>query len=512
MPESTAYARRLVKGSTIVFTAFVASGIVGLLLRMFLARSLSVAEYGLFYAVFVLISFFELFRGLGFDTALVKHIPEFMVQKQFGKIRSSINFVLLIRASIAALIVAIFFIFSSQISSTVFGTATAMPLILVLGVWFILMSFSTITNTFQGFQNMLAYSSLKFFDNLFVLSFALLLVGVLGLGLVGAAFAYMFTAFAIAILGFTILRLRYPPVFKEKARITKPVVGTLSKFAFPVFLTGLVGLVIGYMDTIMITVFRSLPEVGFYQAAQPLSNLLFSVAGSVLIVLFPMVSELWAKREKKLLGGMLHFLTKFSFILVMPVVLIFVAFPDIVIRIFFGPDYLPATVALQILSVVTIFHLLTGILGQVLTGIGKPMIVTKVTAFMAIFNLAANFALIPTYGIEGAATATFGAYLLGSIMLFYYAKKFVRFSLPASSLFKTIAGGALTLIFIFGLKSILPFSQWPMLFVIGVLSLLFYAAWVLSTRAVSKDDLRLIARVVPMPKWLVGFASKFINN
>ena len=39
MPEPRSYARRLVKGSTIVFVALIASGFIAFLLRMFLAEN-----------------------------------------------------------------------------------------------------------------------------------------------------------------------------------------------------------------------------------------------------------------------------------------------------------------------------------------------------------------------------------------------------------------------------------------------------------------------------------------
>jgi len=43
-------------------------------------------------------------------------------------------------------------------------------------------------------------------------------------------------------------------------------------------------------------------------------------------------------------------------------------------------------------------------------------------------------------------------------------------------------------------------------------SLLFYGVWVLATKAITKDDLRLIARIVPMPGWLVKAAGNFIGK
>lgn len=512
MSAPITYAKRLVKGSAIVFTAGIASGIIALLLRMFLARSLSVTEYGLFYAIFVFVSFFGLFRGLGFDDALIKHIPEFVVKKRFDNIKSSIAFVLLLRAVISFLIAAFLLIFSNQIALAVFGTTTAVSPFLILLIWFILMGFFMLVKTFVGFQNMLVYASIKFFDNLLVFLLALLLVGSLGLGIAGAASAYLFTALATATLSFLVLRRKYPQVFKAKALITKSLVKKLSKFALPMFLAGIVGVVIGYMDTIMITVFRTLPEVGFYQVAQPMGTLLFSVAGAVMTVFFPMVSELWARREKRLLGNMLHFLTKFSFILITPAALIFIAFPDVIIRIFFGPAYLAGTTALQIWGIIAIFHMLTALLQYALAGIGKPIINTKVVALMAGFNFVGNLLLIPQFGIEGASIATLGTYILGFVLLFYYAKKLVRFTVPASPLVKTAIGGALTLLFIFGLKSIIVLPPLSEVFVIGIPSIVYYGMWVLATKAVTKDDLRLIARIIPIPKWLVKIASKFIKS
>lgn len=53
---------------------------------------------------------------------------------------------------------------------------------------------------------------------------------------------------------------------------------------------------------------------------------------------------------------------------------------------------------------------------------------------------------------------------------------------------------------------------WPEAFAVMIPSLLFYGVWVLATKAVTKDDLRLIARIVPMPKWLVKAAGRFVGK
>lgn len=512
MSKPITYARRLVKGSVIIFTALVALQIIAILLRMFLARSLSVAEYGLFYAVIAFISFLGLFRGVGFDSALIKHIPEFEIRKRFDKIKSSLIFTLLLRAVLAFSVAIVLFALSNQIALAVFGTTAAVLPIQILAIWSFLMIFFIFTVAFAGFQNMPMYALMKFFDGLFVFLLALLLVGGLGLGVGGVAFAYLLTALVMGILGFALLRRGYPRVFEAKTSITKPLVKKLSAYALPAILGGIGSLIIAHMDTLMITALRSLPEVGFYQAAQPTARFLWYFAGALTVVFLPMVSELWARRERKLLGDAAHLLIKFSFMFIIPAALIFIAFPDIIIRLLFGSNYLAGTVVLQILAGCAVINILYVIGVQIINGVGKPIINTKIVASMACLNLGLNLLLIPMYGINGAAIATFFAFTIGLVLTFYYARRFVKFTVPTSPLLKTLAGGVLTLLLIFSLKHIIVLPPWPEAFAVVIPSLLFYGVWILTTKAVTRDDLTLVKRIVPIPGWLVKAAGKFVRS
>jgi len=512
-PNPKSYARRLVKGSTIVFTALVFSSIVGFLLRMLLARSLSVEEYGLFYAVFALVSFFALFRDLGLTSALVKYIPEFSVRKDFGAVKSSMTFVAIFQAIFAFSVATLLFIFSNQIALEFFRTEAAVLPIRILCAWFFVMAFYVIIHSaFQGFQDMPAYAGMEFFWITFILLSAVLFVGVLGQGTGGVASAYLVSTVVMIVFALAFFGKRYPQALKGKASVTKPLVKKLFAFALPIFIGGIGSMIIGYEDTLMIVAFRTLPEVGFYQVAQPTAYILFTFGGALTTVFFPMVSELWARREREFLGGALHFLVKFSFVLIIPAALVLIAFPDIIIRLLFGEGYLAGATALQILGGAAIVCTLFAILTSTMAGIGKPIINTKVVGAMACLNFFGNLLLIPPYGIEGAAVATLFSYLLGLVLLFYYARKLVKFTVPASSLLKTLAGGVLTLLLVFGLKSVLVLPPWPKAFVVMIPSLLFYGAWILVTKAITKDDLKLIARIVPMPRWLVRAAGRFVER
>ncbi|MEM2460231.1 MAG: oligosaccharide flippase family protein, partial [Candidatus Hadarchaeales archaeon] len=112
------YAKRLLRGSTLVFLCMVASTFVAFLLRMFLARSLGVEGYGLFYSVFFFVSFFLLFRDLGLNSALVKFIPEFRVKGDLSSLRSSLFLVFLFQSFSSLLLFVPLFLLSGWLSSS----------------------------------------------------------------------------------------------------------------------------------------------------------------------------------------------------------------------------------------------------------------------------------------------------------------------------------------------------------------------------------------------------------
>jgi O-antigen/teichoic acid export membrane protein len=120
--------------------------------------------------------------------------------------------------------------------------------------------------------------------------------------------------------------------------------------------------------------------------------------------------------------------------------------------------------------------------------------------------------LVPIFGIEGAAVSTFASYLLGLALLFYYSRKLIDLTVPSSSIVKAVAGGLLTLLLIFDLKSIIVLPTWPKAFAVMIPSIVFYGAWILLTRAITKDDLKLLMETVPMPGWLVKIAGRVVRG
>ena len=110
------YAKFAVKGAATVFAISIVSIILGYLIRLSLARNLTVEYFGLFYSVFAFLAMFGIFKSLGFDRSLIKFIPEFMHQKKYDLIKSSILYVAIIQFVTNSIVIIGIYLFANSLS------------------------------------------------------------------------------------------------------------------------------------------------------------------------------------------------------------------------------------------------------------------------------------------------------------------------------------------------------------------------------------------------------------
>lgn len=503
------YAKYLVKGSAITFGAMVATAIIGIVLRILLARTLSPEDYGLLFAIITFVSFFTPFQHIGLRGAIAKFIPEFKAKGRLDDIKSSISTALVIQIILTATLTLIFIALSGWLSTSFFGTPDAKPILIILIVWFaVMMTLDFLRVIFQGFRDMAGRSGIKLSRMVFTLGIVSTVVFFLGGGLMGIASGYLAASIITGVIFFTLLQKRHSDLLRGKGTLKKTLAKKLLAFGLPLLFAGIAGTVMARVDTIMITAFRSLQDVGLYQVARPTTQFLGFFGLAISIPLMPMVSELWAKKKKEKIRSTLHFLTKFSLVLIIPFALIFLAFPDTVIKLLFGAEYLPATTALQVLSVGIIFLAGTRIFGPTLTGIGQPTLVLKSMGVAVIFNVIANLLLVPPHGAGGAAIATSSSFLIALFLQFHFVRKIIVFPVPVSDILKTLAGGGVTLLLVFILKRVLVLPLWPAFFTVMIPAILFYSIWILRTGVIVKKDLDLVDRTTPIPKQLIRTVKK----
>lgn len=500
------YAEKMAKGSAVVFTLGIVGAVLSYLFRLFLAQSLDVVSFGLFYSIIAFVGIFSPLQDLGLTIAMPKFVAEFKAKRRMKSAAEAIFTSMTIQTTIMIIMAVVIALLSGWLAENYFGMQDAvLPLMLILVSSVFGVVITSLQTAHQGLSRFAAFSVVEPLRMTIVFAIA---VPLIWLGTTGAAVAYAGAAAIVS--AYMIISIKKH--VKKKLSFSSKMGKKLILFGLPVFLGGMSTVILTYTDTIMLTVFRSLEEVGFYHVALPTSRLLWFFAIAISVILLPMVSEMWARKDKKNVTHLTSLLIKISFIVIIPLAILLIAFPDIIIRLLFGEAYLAASGALQILAVTAIFYTIFAIANTTIIAINKPIITTKVTAIIAGINVLLNFIFIPQFGIVAAAAATAISYFIGAMIFVYVLRKNLKITLKMRTMGTILFGGVITLTIIYLLKEVLVLNVWLEAVVSLALGFVFYSVFILSTKSIKKSDLIMLKNSrIPVPRVLVIVADRLTS-
>lgn len=172
-------------------------------------------------------------------------------------------------------------------------------------------------------------------------------------------------------------------------------------------------------DIVMLGIFGSVIDVGFYRVAS--QGALITTVGltAVAMASMPFFARFYAQGDLFKLSKVAVITARISMLLAIPLSLLFIFYGDIVLSIFFGKEFSEGYLILIILTVVQLINAMFGTSGRILnmTGYEKDTLNGMLVATLC--NIVLNFVLIPLHGAQGAAWATGTSILLRNIMLWF---------------------------------------------------------------------------------------------
>jgi O-antigen/teichoic acid export membrane protein len=196
----------------------------------------------------------------------------------------------------------------------------------------------------------------------------------------------------------------------------------LLKDSWPLILSGMVISIYMKIDQVMIKEMLGAEEVGIYAAAVSLSEAWYFIPVAITSSVFPAIinakkqgEELYYQRLQKLYDLMVW--------LAVAIALPTTFLAPWVIRVLYGEAFLPAAGVLSIHIWAGVFVFLGCANGRWIVAENLQYIATIRSAAGATVNVALNIALIPKYGINGAAIATFFSVFVASHIAFFFINK-----------------------------------------------------------------------------------------
>ena len=454
------YTKKAIKGTIITFIGIFSAAFFAYLTRVILARSLSPSDYGLFFAIFVFLSFIEFFKDFGTNAALVKYIAEFKVQKKYNLIKSSLVITFLFQFSISLVLVIILFYFSDHLALNFFKNQNASLIIKLLSLVFIFNIFDNLLRKIvHGYNKMHLLALLEFFRNLFIFIFIFIFLKA-GFKIMAPTYSYIISPILVFLI-FSFIAIRFFISIKTKIKLNLNLFKKLLFFGIPSIFASFSDQIIAFADVLILTFFIgkvgmiTLDKIGIYNVVLPTALLILYFGRSIALVMMPLSSELWAKKEYAILAGGVARLHKYILIIVVPVALTIFSFSRLYLHFFFGDQYASGAIALQLIIIGTIFFTLAKINNTVIQNTGKPKIVAIIIAAAAALNIIINFILIPLYGIEGAAIATSLTYIFAWLVSNHQIKKLIKTKIQWGNLSKIFFSGILFVLAVFFIKNIL---------------------------------------------------------
>jgi O-antigen/teichoic acid export membrane protein len=234
-----------------------------------------------------------------------------------------------------------------------------------------------------------------------------------------AAAIYLVSSLVVCTASYFLWRRSVPSIDASKpATVTYRA---LIRTALPMHGSALADVVMTFSDVLILGMFASVSDVGIYTAAARTALLTRFLLLANSAVAAPRFAALHAANDKDGVAKLALRSTLLTTISSVPLLLIFIVFPEKILSVF-GPQFEAGAQVLIILSIGQFVNAATGPVGYLLNMSGHHRIEGRIAVVGALLTVGLCFALIPHWGILGAAAANAIATAGCNLLRVYLAK------------------------------------------------------------------------------------------
>lgn len=407
--------RGILGGTLVVFVGNVIGMGSSFVTRVIAARHLAPGDYGLIVLGVTLLNIGTMVVLLGLHQGIAKRLPNTESPGALVLMATGLAMPLAIVA--ASLVLAL-----SRPISNVFSTQAFEPVLSVFAVALPMMVLvELLVGGFRGLE--LAIYRVVTKDVLFkgALVIAIAVGAAFGGGTVDIALAWPLSLL-FAIAGGSYLMTRRSGMFRRgssslSGNMDVQAIHSLAVFSLPLMISETTWLMMQQVDNVILGIFLLPADIGVYDAAYSIATSLSLIPSTFSFLFLPAFSKFAARNEIGKMDRFYKIVTKWMTFLLVPPFILFVLYPREIITFVYGEAYSAGSVALAIVVLGFFVTTVAGNSKQSIIALGKSRLVLFGNVVALAVNVSMNIALIPRFGIIGAAVATFLSY--GTINLLF---------------------------------------------------------------------------------------------
>jgi O-antigen/teichoic acid export membrane protein len=233
--------------------------------------------------------------------------------------------------------------------------------------------------------------------------------------------------------GFVLGALLLKRVLPRRASLERPehAMGEWVRSAIPLLLLSVVQGLNTQMEVILLGAIKGSTEAGLLTVASRAAGVVAFVLVAVGYPISPLVARLHASGQNDLLRRTVRRTALTVFLASVPIAVGAIAFAHPLLRLF-GGEFAGGGTALILLVLGQLAFAATGLSGTVLVMTGHESWLLRGAVVGAVANVVLNAALIPPFGLNGAAAGTAIALTAMNICMAYFARR--RAGVPSTAL------------------------------------------------------------------------------
>lgn len=198
------------------------------------------------------------------------------------------------------------------------------------------------------------------------------------------------------------------------------------------------------LDAVMLGFITTDTEVGYYNAAIKIKNILAGVITALGTVLLPRISHYVGKKYEKEFKRVIRKSFQFTVMMAVPLSIYFVMEAKSMILFLAGIEYEAAALPMMIITPTIFFIGLSNITGiQILVPLGKEKYTVLSTVCGAVIDIVLNLLFIPRWGAAGAAVSTLVAEIVVLLVQVYCLRNMLREMIDFRDILKVIIVSAI---------------------------------------------------------------------
>ncbi|MEM2455601.1 MAG: oligosaccharide flippase family protein, partial [Candidatus Bathyarchaeia archaeon] len=425
------------RGGLFIFLGTITSTAILAITSIIIARFLGPEFYGQYSLSVFLSQFLFLFSDFGMNQGLIKFATDLRMKGDLKTLRKIVQFSIVLRIFIGAAVSLVVFYLATYFS-LIIGRSDISSYIQLSSLMIVFQAIhSIIVSAFIGLDkaeyNALANIILSL--TRFVASVYLILSG---FKIVGAIMGNFIGYAAASVMGALILfskcgligsHLKSGSAFNSSGNIKD-----LVRFSMPLYTSILLTGFLPLCQNIMLAIFTSDVEIGNFKAATNFTTAISIIFASVTLICLQAFSKINSLRKEDKVADLFAMISKYTCLLVAPIVTLIFVFSKETITILYGPLYQSAHIHLSLLCASYLLIPLGYLtLSSLFNGFGETNITLKLTVINFLLFTLLGLPLTILCGTVGMIIAFFSSNVISTFFARLFAEKKFKIKLKITA-------------------------------------------------------------------------------